>query len=57
MKMDSVSLAAFSILNANLSSGFGIAAFKAQVDAQKQMVAAVQALTSSGPGQLVNMLV
>ncbi|MFY7958589.1 MAG: hypothetical protein ACOVVK_00790 [Elsteraceae bacterium] len=55
--MDSVSLAAFSVLNANMTSGLGIAAFKAQVDAQKQMVAALQALTSSGPGQLVNMLV
>lgn len=59
--MDSVSLAAFSVLNANLTSGLGIAGFKAQVDSQKQMVAALeastQALTSSGPGQLVNMLV
>lgn len=55
--MDAVALAAVAVLNANLASGFGIAAFKAQVDSQKQMVAAVQALTASGPGQLVNMLV
>lgn len=59
--MDSVSLAAFSVLNANLASGFGIAGFKAQVDSQKQMVAALeastQALASSGRGQRINMLV
>jgi type V secretory pathway adhesin AidA len=55
--MDAVGMTAVAVLNANLASGFGVAAFKAQVDAQKQMVAALQALTSSGPGQLVNMLV
>jgi hypothetical protein len=41
--MDAVGMTAVAVLNANLASGFG--------------VAALQALTSSGPGQLVNMLV
>ncbi len=55
--MDAVALAAVAASTANLSSGFAIAAFKAQADAQKLLVAAVQQLTSSGPGQVVNMLV
>lgn len=55
--MDALSLAAVAVASSQLSSGFGIAAFKAQVDAQKQLVNAIQQLTSSGPGQLVNMLV
>ena len=55
--MDSLALTAVSVASAQLTNGFGIAAFKAQVDAQKQIVNMIQQLTSSGPGQLVNMLV
>jgi hypothetical protein len=55
--MDAVALAAVAVSSANLSNGFAVAALKAQVDAQRTMVSAIQQLTSSGPGQLVNMLV
>jgi hypothetical protein len=55
--MDSLSLAAVALSSAQISNGFGIATLKVQVDAQKQLVNMIQQLTSSGPGQRVNMLV
>jgi len=55
--MDAVSLAAATSSLANLSGGTAIAAFKAQVDSQRALVNMVQALTTSGRGQQINMLV
>jgi hypothetical protein len=55
--MGAVGLAAVAALSSVVSSDAGIVALKTQVDAQRQMVAALQALTSSGPGQIVNILV